>query len=119
MPAGVCLARGFDVIVVGGALHDALERDVVSRLRTDVEHAQAGTDGLPLSDYDLIGSASSGTGLFALHQVEHFDLLYLPPPEQRRVPGPAAVLAAELYCRKRAAMLILDACPPAAVVPTR
>lgn len=75
-----------------------------------IEHAQSGTDGLPLSDYDLIGSASRGTGLFALNQVEQFDLLYLPPPESGRVPGPAAVLAAELYSRKRAAMLILD--PP-------
>jgi len=75
-----------------------------------VEHAQAGTDGLALSDYDLVGSASKGTGLFALNQVEQFNLLYFPPPELGRVPGAAAVLSAELYCRKRAAMLILD--PP-------
>jgi hypothetical protein len=75
-----------------------------------VEPAQTGTDGLALSDYDLVGSASRGTGIFALNQVEKFDLLYLPPPELGRVPGPAAVLAAELYCRKRGAMLILD--PP-------
>ena len=73
-----------------------------------VEPAQTGTDGLALSDYDLIGSASRCTGIFALDQVEKFDLLYLPPPELKRVPGPAAVLAAELYCRKRGAMLILD-----------
>ena len=75
-----------------------------------VEPAQTGTDGLALSDYDLIGSAGSGTGIFALNQVERVDLLYLPPPELGRTPGPAAVLAAELYCRKRGAMLILD--PP-------
>ena len=75
-----------------------------------VEPAQRGTDGLALSDYDLVGSGSRGTGMFALNQVEHFDLLYLPAPEIGRVPGPAAVLAAELYCRKRGAMLILD--PP-------
>ena len=75
-----------------------------------VEPARTGTDGNPLSDYDLVGSASDGTGIFALNQVEHIDLLYLPPPAQRRVPGPAAVLAAELYCRRRGAMLILD--PP-------
>jgi len=74
------------------------------------EPAQAGTDGLALSDYDLIGSAHHGTGMFALNQVEKVDLLYLPPPEIGRVPGPAAVLAAELYCKKRGAMLILD--PP-------
>lgn len=75
-----------------------------------VERAQAGTDGMSLSDYDLVGSASRGTGMFALNQVEHFDLLYMPPPELGRVPGPAAVLAAELYCHRRGAMLILD--PP-------
>lgn len=75
-----------------------------------VEPAQAGTDGLSLSDYDLVGSAGDSTGLFALNQVEQFDLLYFPPPALGRVPGPAAVLAAELYCHKRAAMLILD--PP-------
>lgn len=75
-----------------------------------VGHAQAGTDGLALTDYDLVGSASRGTGLFAMNQVEYFDLLYLPPPESGRVPGPAAVLAAQLYCHKRGAMLILD--PP-------
>jgi hypothetical protein len=63
-----------------------------------------------LSDYDLVGSVSRATGLFALNQIDHFDLLYLPPPEISRVPGPAAVLAAEIYCRKRGAMLILD--PP-------
>ena len=75
-----------------------------------LEPAQSGTDGFALSDYDLIGSASRGTGIFALEEVEKFDFLHLPPPELGRVPGPAAVLAAELYCRRRGAMLILD--PP-------
>ena len=75
-----------------------------------IQPAQSGTDGLAISDYDLVGSASRGTGIFALNQVEQIDVLYMPPPEIGRVPGPAAVLAAELYCRKRGAMLILD--PP-------
>ena len=75
-----------------------------------IEPAQPGTDGTTLCDYDLVGSASRGTGLFSLNAAEHFDLLYLPAAESGRVPGPAAVLAAELYCHKRGAMLILD--PP-------
>ena len=75
-----------------------------------VTHAQRGSDGHPLSDYDLVGSAVRGTGLFALDQVERFDLLYLPPPARGKDLGPAATLAAELYCRKRGAMLITD--PP-------
>jgi hypothetical protein len=75
------------------------------------EHAQKGTDGACLTDYDLIGSAPRGTGIFALNEVERFDLLYMPPPDVDRKHGPAAILAAERFCRKRGAMLIMD--PPA------
>lgn len=73
-----------------------------------VQAAQNGTDGHELSDYDLIGSRKSETGLFALQQVDHFDLLYLPPPGKCRDLGPAPLLAAERYCRERGAMLIAD-----------
>ncbi len=75
---------------------------------TYIKHAQAGTDGSELSDYDLVGSRRERSGLFALEQIENFDLLYLPPPGKGRDAGPAAVLAAELYCRERGAMLIVD-----------
>jgi hypothetical protein len=74
--------------------------------------AQPGSDGTDLCDYDLIGSAAKGSGLFSLDQLECFDLLYMPPPARHGDLGPAAVLAAELYCRRRGAMLIMD--PPAA-----
>ena len=73
-----------------------------------VDHTQAGTDGDELSDYDLIGSQKARTGLFALEEIESFDLLYLPPPGRRVDVGPTALLAAELYCRRRGAMLIVD-----------
>ncbi|MDH3590148.1 MAG: hypothetical protein OEQ74_12170, partial [Gammaproteobacteria bacterium] len=73
-----------------------------------VEQAQQGADGHELSDYDLIGSRRHRTGLFALQQVERFDLLYLPPPGKERDLGPASLLAAELFCRERGAMLITD-----------
>lgn len=76
-----------------------------------VEHSQAGSDGHELSDYDLIGSTTRGTGIFSLQQVDQIDLLYLPPPGKGRDPGPAPLLAAERYCRHRGAMLIVD--PPA------
>ena len=75
---------------------------------TYIDHTQAGTDGAELSDYDLIGSRREHSGLFALEQIEYFDLLYLPAPGKGRDLGPAAVLAAELYCRERSAMLIVD-----------
>ena len=75
---------------------------------TYIDHAQGGTDGSELSDYDLIGSRRERSGLFALEAVEHFDVLYLPPPGKGIDTGPAAILAAELYCRERGAMLIVD-----------
>ncbi len=75
---------------------------------TYVDHVQAGTDGTELSDYDLIGSRKHRSGLFALEQVENFDILYLPPPGKGIDTGPAAILAAELFCRERRAMLLVD-----------
>ena len=75
-----------------------------------VGHAQDGSDGADLTDYDLVGSRRAGTGLFALEGVPRFDLLYLPPGPDRG-PGPASLLAAERYCQERGAMLIVD--PPA------
>lgn len=69
-----------------------------------------GDDGRALSDYDLIGSETGGSGLFALDAAERFDLLYAPPPEAGREPGPAFLLAAERYCNARGAMLVVD--PP-------
>ncbi len=76
-----------------------------------VGHTQAGTDGCGLSDYDLIGSKAQGTGLFALDGVEQLDIVYLPPTAKHIDTGPTALLAAELYCRERHAMLVAD--PPA------
>ncbi len=73
-----------------------------------IGHAQAGTDGSQLTDYDLIGSQKARTGMFALEEVENFDLLYLPPPGHGADVGPTAILAGELYCRRRGAMLIVD-----------
>lgn len=73
-----------------------------------VDATQPGTDGQELSDYDLVGSRKARSGLFALEQIEHFDLLYLPPPGKERDVGPAAVLAAEMYCRERGSMLVVD-----------
>jgi phage tail sheath protein FI len=73
-----------------------------------VEQVQQGSDGHELSDYDVIGSRRNETGLFALQQIDRFDLLYIPPPGKGRDLGPASLLAAELYCRERGAMLIVD-----------
>jgi GNAT superfamily N-acetyltransferase len=77
-----------------------------------VADAQRGSDGQVLTDYDLVGCKIRSTGIFALNAMEHFELLHIPPPARDQDLGPAAVLAAEQYCRKRGAMLVLD--PPRA-----
>jgi hypothetical protein len=73
-----------------------------------IEKVQDGADGQELTDYDLVGSRRAGTGIFALEPLSQLDLLYLPPPGKSRDLGPASLLAAELFCRERGAMLIVD-----------
>ena len=50
-----------------------------------------GDDGGPLTDYDLIGSAERGTGLFALRAVDDLHFLCVGTPQQAS--GNAADLA--------------------------
>jgi len=69
-----------------------------------------GADGTELSDYDLIGDAASGSGLFALRGGPRFELLCLPPLGRDLDVGPASWLVAARLCRERQAMLIVD--PP-------
>ena len=68
-----------------------------------------GDDGGPITDYDLIGSASEGTGLFAL-AAEAFDFLCVPPLTREQDVGLGTLLVAARLCRERHALLIVD--PP-------
>jgi hypothetical protein len=69
-----------------------------------------GSDGVPLTDYDVIGSAQSQTGLFALNGVPHLDFVYIPPLSRTEDIGPSSLVVASRYCRERRALLIVD--PP-------
>jgi uncharacterized protein len=72
-----------------------------------------GDDGAPLTDYDIIGSASAGSGLFALSGgATRFNLLCIPPLARDRDVGLSALLVAARLCRERHALLVVD--PPAA-----
>ena len=77
-----------------------------------VDHNPDGDDGAPLTDYDLIGSAERGSGLFALRNVEDLHFLCIPPPARDRDVGPSVLVVAEHFCREHRALLIVD--PPAA-----
>jgi Bacteriophage tail sheath protein len=71
-----------------------------------------GDDGAPLTDYDIIGAAGSGTGLFALGGAVGFNLLCIPPLARDRDLGLSTLLVAARICREHHALLVVD--PPAA-----
>jgi hypothetical protein len=75
-------------------------------------YVYAGTEWAPdeaLTDYDMVGSDSEGTGLFALDLLPIVDLVCMVPDADRDI-GPVALFMAERYCRKRNAFLLMD--PP-------
>jgi phage tail sheath protein FI len=69
-----------------------------------------GDDGGPISDYDVIGSAQAGTGIFALRAAPDINLLCIPPLAREHDVGLSTLLVAGRFCRERRAMLIVD--PP-------
>ena len=67
-------------------------------------------DGAPLTDYDIIGSAAQGTGIFALEAADGYNLLCIPPLARNVDLGASTLLVANRYCRERRAILFVD--PP-------
>ena len=77
-----------------------------------VESHQDGHDGKVLSDYDLIGSESARSGVFALQGGAPFNFLYIPPPAIDRDLGMSALVIGARFCRAHHALLLVD--PPLA-----
>ena len=71
-----------------------------------------GDDGDALTNYDLIGDARKGTGVFALRSADPFNFLCLPSLARTSDVGLPALLVALRLCRERQAMLLVD--PPTA-----
>jgi phage tail sheath protein FI len=76
-----------------------------------------GDDGGPLTDYDVIGSAIEGTGMFALKGASRFNLLCIPPLTRDGDVGLSTLLVAAKFCRERQALLLVD--PPSAWLSAR
>ena len=64
-----------------------------------------GNDGGPLTDYDVIGSATERTGVFAFGDGDPFNLLCIPPLAREHPLGPSALLVAARLCRERREVL--------------
>ena len=106
------LARSELVRLVGAAPVSRPQRtlDPASGLATGYVYSNSdGDDGGPLTDYDLIGSPSEKTGLFALDSHD-FSFLVIPPLSRERDVGLSTLVVAARYCKRRQALLIVD--PP-------
>jgi hypothetical protein len=67
--------------------------DAASGLATGyIASSSDGDDGAPLTDYDLIGSPTDRSGIFALESADHFSFLCLPPLSRERDVGLSALL---------------------------
>jgi hypothetical protein len=75
-----------------------------------VNSSSDGDDGAPLTDYDIIGSATERSGVFALSHADYFNFICIPPLSRDQDVGPSALLVAARYCKERRALLIVD--PP-------
>ncbi len=96
------------------------ERSAVGGSRSAIGYAVSnpdGDDGAPLTDYDVIGSAVEGTGMFSLQPVPGFNLLCIPPLAREQDVGLSTLLVAARFCRDRQALLIVD--PPATWISPR
>lgn len=110
----VALARSELVRVVGAVPAQRPDRtlDPATGLPTAFVASNGdGDDGSPLTDYDLIGSRSDSTGIFALTAADDFNFLCLPPLTRTQDVGLSALLVAVNFCKARRAMLVID--PPA------
>jgi hypothetical protein len=113
--------RGVAGVLTGSRLVRA--RGILPRQRPDLTSGAAGApvgyvmsnndgdDGDTLTNYDIIGDAKSGSGLFALQGAEAFNFLCVPPLARELDIGLPALLVALRVCRQRQALLLVD--PPA------
>jgi len=69
-----------------------------------------GSDGKPLTDYDVIGSVTRRSGLCALEGVDDLGFVYIPPLSRTQDIGVSALMVAGKFCREQRTMLIVD--PP-------
>ena len=83
----------------------------------DTVQGEGGRDGNDISENDIIGSASSKTGLYALTKTDLFNLLCIPPrirPTPENIGNDGTFTSANIYaqaltmCVERRAFLIVD-----------
>ena len=81
-------------------------------VNTPLVSKNSGSDGDPLVDKDIIGSDADKTGIYALDNIDHFNMLCILPYNKDEagfeVTSENVYSNALKYCEKRHAMLIID-----------
>jgi len=75
------------------------------------DKSNEGTDGSDLKSSNILGSQSNRTGIFALDDVDLFNILCIPPYDKDEA-ATDVYSAANQYCKERRAILLVD--PPLA-----
>jgi phage tail sheath protein FI len=78
---------------------------------TTTAQVNSGDDGDDLTDAEYLGSQANKTGIFALENVDLFNLLSVPPPTRIGETSAAVYQAALAYCVQRRAVLLVDPAP--------
>ncbi len=76
---------------------------------TKVANDHFGSDGSPLTSKEYEGSESAKTGIYALDNVDIFNLMCIPPISNELDIPTSTLTKAVVYCEKRRAMFIMDA----------
>jgi Bacteriophage tail sheath protein len=78
--------------------------------KANFKAATGGDDGNAIGDGQVVDVNKPRKGVYALDAVDLFNILCIPPLAPGKDPDPASTLAlSAAYCRKRRAMLIVDA----------
>jgi phage tail sheath protein FI len=74
------------------------------------DKTKEGTDGNDLKSTDVLGKQSDKTGIYALDNVDLFNLLCIPPYDKDNEAATDVYAAANQYCKEKRAILLVD--PP-------
>ena len=75
---------------------------------THLVKKESGSDGDRVDPMDIIGSSDKKTGIFALDNIDNFNMLCIPPYNKDEDTPVGVYVGAQEYCKKRRAMLIVD-----------
>lgn len=115
--------NALSVVLQGSSLVQVDSNSVLDvRPAAATVQATGGADGSTITDGDIVGSQSAHTGMYALYNIDIFNILCIPSPPSLAQGTPdlaqATVTAAVDLCVERRAMLIVDppSLPPAPAV---